>query len=215
MKKQFFLFALFCAALLTISCTEDKPYPSLISDFVCVQTDRAGSLQYLLTDEGTTYSVELSDSYTQKHDSLPTYAADSIYRVVAMYEPDVENNSCILYDISTIYSKAPFAPSEDIIPAYDPVFLQSIRKSGNYLNIILQLFSLNGKHHLGVLDTTEEGKAGIDLTLIHKSVDDVESYRQRIYMSIPLEKCDLSSGDTIRFHANLYNEGMKTWTFIY
>ena len=202
-------------ALISESCLEENTYPSLVSDFVCMQTDDDGTPLSLITDEGITYTVELTDTYIHNNDPLPSYVADTVYRVAAMFEPDTEESRCLLYDMTTIYSKVPVPLTGDMTPAYDPVYMQSIRKSGSYLNIIVQLLSLNGEHHLGVFDTTEEGAAGVDLTLLHKNVDDAESYRQSIYMSIPLEKYHLLKGDTVRFHANVYNEGMRCWEIVY
>lgn len=213
--SQIIRFVLAGIALLSESCLEENTYPSLVSDFVCMQTDGNGSPHSLITDEGATYTVELSDTYIRNNDPLPTYVADTVYRVAAMFEPDTEEGRCLLYDMTTIYSRVPVPLTGDMAPAYDPVYMQSIRKSGNYLNIIIQLLSLNGEHHLGVFDTTEEGATGMDLTLLHKNAGDAESYRQSIYMSIPLEKCHLLMGDTIRFHANVYNEGMRCWEIVY
>ncbi|MBO4589561.1 MAG: hypothetical protein J5698_01130 [Bacteroidaceae bacterium] len=210
-----YLLLFFFLGIVAASCEEDNTYPSLIYDFVCMQTDDDGNMKNLLTDNGHTYGIEFSDSYLDRHDSVPVFRPDSIYRVVAMYELKEEKDSCRLYDLVNIYSKVPTPPTDDMVLSYDPVFLQSIRRSGEYLNIIIQLYSLNKQHYLGVIDTTEEGKAGVDFTLIHKNVDDAEAYRQRVYMSLPLKPFGLHKGDTIRFHANLYDEGMKSWEFIY
>ena len=63
----------------------------------------------------------------------------------------------------------------------------------------------------------QKRKEGKEFTFYHKVIDDVESYRQRLYGSIPLQPFDreLQVGDTLRFVIKTYDEGMKRREFYF
>jgi uncharacterized protein len=63
----------------------------------------------------------------------------------------------------------------------------------------------------------QKRKEGKEFTFYHKVIDDVESYRQRLYGSIPLQPFDreLQMGDTLRFVIRTYDEGMKRSEFYF
>ena len=56
---------------------------------------------------------------------------------------------------------------------------------------------------------------GKEFTFYHRVIDDVESYRQKLYGSIPLApfKESLGQGDTLRFVVNTYDEGNTVHTY--
>ena len=56
---------------------------------------------------------------------------------------------------------------------------------------------------------------GKEFTFYHRVIDDVESYRQKLYGSIPLVpfKESLGQGDTLRFVVNTYDEGNTVYTY--
>ena len=84
------------------------------------------------------------------------------------------------------------------------------------MNIVIELKALDGRHSIGFVDTTSEGMQGKEITFYHNAHDDVESYRQKLYASIPLIPLreDLQQGDTLRFVINLYDEGITQWEFV-
>lgn len=83
--------------------------------------------------------------------------------------------------------------------------------------MVIEIKALDGKHSIGFVDTTPEGMKGKEFTFYHKVIDDVESYRQRLYGSIPLQPFDreLQVGDTLRFVIKTYDEGMKRSEFYF
>ena len=83
-----------------------------------------------------------------------------------------------------------------------------------YLNMVIELKALDGQHNIGFVDTTPKGMEGKEITFYHHSNDDVESYRQKLYSSIPLTPIALQKDDTLRFVINTYDEGIICQEFI-
>ena len=79
--------------------------------------------------------------------------------------------------------------------------------------------AIEGKEY-EVLDDVKEipgkGMQGKEFTLYHDSHNDVESYRQKLYASIPLApfKRDLQQGNILRIVINLYDKGVSQWEFV-
>ena len=84
-----------------------------------------------------------------------------------------------------------------------------------FLNMVLEIKALNGKHSVGYVDTTPEGMQGKEFTFYHEVISDVESYRQKLYGSIPLVPFSeqLQPGDTLRFVVNTYDKGNTSYEF--
>jgi hypothetical protein len=57
---------------------------------------------------------------------------------------------------------------------------------------------------------------GKEFTFYHRVISDVESYRQKLYGSIPLTPFgnELQQGDTLRFVINTYDEGVTQREFV-
>lgn len=58
------------------------------------------------------------------------------------------------------------------------------------------------------------GKATQRIQLFHSQEEDPEAYTREIFLSCPLNKLDLQSGDSIIFSINTY-EGIKVYTFMH
>lgn len=193
---------------------DDYRYPSVRTDFACIATDGKGRIEHLLLDDGSSYPVHLTQDFLKAYDDEPTYKRDTLYRLLSVYElvSTAQNDTIAdLYALGSIISQVPTPLREDEELHQDPVYLQSIWLSGGYLNFVLEVKALNGKHSIGFVDTTPEGMQGKEFTFYHRVVDDVESYRQKLYGSIPLAPFHdhLQQGDTLRFVVNTYDEGNK------
>ena len=215
--KRFLYLALPILALLC-SCedaADDYRYPSVITDYACLLTDATGQPERLRLDNGNTYPIALTDEYREAYTQLPTYKTDTTYRVISMYELGADSAAHI-YSMAQTISVAPTPLREGETLYQDPVYLQSIWLSGGYMNIVIELKALDGRHSIGFVDTTSEGMQGKEITFYHNAHDDVESYRQKLYASIPLIPLreDLQQGDTLRFVINLYDEGITQWEFV-
>lgn len=210
------LYLLIPILALLCSCedtTDDYRYPSVFTDYACFVTNNAGKIEQMRLDNGCTYPILFSDEYLEAHDREPIYKADTLYRVISVYELDAaaDDTTAYIYSIHSVISTVPTPLSANEKLHCDPVYLQSIWRSGGYLNMVIEIKALDGKHSVGYVDTTPEGMHGKEFTFYHQVISDVESYRQRLYGSIPLAPFNnvLQQGDTLRFVINTYDEGFK------
>ena len=190
-------------------------YPSVLTDYACLLTDATGQPEQLLLDNGNAYPIAFTDEYFEAYGGVPTYKNDTTYRVVSIYELD-QDNVAHIYSIAQTISIPPTPLKKGETLHQDPAYLQSCWLSGGYLNIVIELKALNGRHGIGFVDTTPETMKGKEITFYHDSNNDVESYRQKIYASIPLTllKDELQQGDTLRFSINTYDNGITLREFV-
>lgn len=213
-----FLYLAFPILALLCSCedaADSYRYPSVITDYACLLTDATGQPERLRLDNGNAYPIALTDEYREAYTQLPTYKTDTTYRVISMYELGADSVAHI-YSMAQTISMVPTPLREGETLYQDPVYLQSIWLSGGYMNIVIELKALDGRHSIGFVDTTSEGMQGKEITFYHNAYNDIESYRQKLYASIPLIPLreDLQQGDTLRFVINLYDEGITQWEFV-
>ena len=130
MKKCLYLLlpllALFC------SCEEssdDYRYPSVLTDYACLVTDASGQPETLLLDNGCAYDIEYSKEYLEAYPQLPSYKADTVYRVISVYELGTDNVAYI-YTLSKTISIVPTPLRDGEVLSQDPVYLQSCWISG-------------------------------------------------------------------------------------
>lgn len=215
------IYLLFPILILLCSCEDsddDYRYPSVRTDFTRIVTNSEGKIESLLLDAGNCYRVHLTKEFLDAFDDEPIYKRDTLYRFISVYElVSTEQSDTVadLYALGSIISSVPIRLPEGEELVQDPVYLQSIWLSGDYLNFVLEVKALNGKHSIAFIDTTPEEMHGKEFTLYHKVIDDVESYRQKLYGSIPLTpfKDSLRKGDTLRFVVNLYDKGNTVYTY--
>lgn len=204
---------LFAAALLSACGEEEYVYPDLITEMSCLKTDAEGFGTQIMTDEGKIW-------YLAKGNQPSDLTADSVYRVVSRFAPTGDSEATA-YSFWSVIAPLPKAESEYQDIKTDPVTLQSIWRSGDYLNMVLQVMVKDQEHKLSFIDNgiTEnaDGTRILTLTLFHDRNNDVEGFDQKCYLSVPLwhyqEK--LNKGDHIVFRLNTYKEGMTSRTFIY
>ena len=80
--------------------------------------------------------------------------------------------------------------------------------------MVIELKALDGLHSIGFVDTTPEGMKGKEITFHHYANKDIESYRQKLYSSIPLAPLTLQQGDTLRFVVKTYDEGLISREYV-
>ena len=82
--------------------------------------------------------------------------------------------------------------------------------------MVIELKALNGIHLIGFVDTTPKGMQGKEFTFYHDANGDIESYRRKLYASIPLASFagELQQGDTLRFVINTYDDGITQVEFV-
>ena len=210
LKRYFILFAV---VLLTACGEEEYVFPDLITEMSCLRTDSKGFGTQIITDEGTIWHLQEGS----RPDSL---TADSLYRVVSRFAP-VADSEAVAYSFWEVISPLPKPENEYGSIHMDPVSIQSIWRSGDYLNMVLQVKVKDQEHELSFIDngvvTNTDGSHTLTLSLFHDRKNDVEGFDQKFYLSVPLwhyqEK--LNKGDAIVFQLYTYKEGMTTRTFIY
>ena len=202
------------AALLFTSCGEEAyVYPDLITEMVCLKTNSHGFGTHFVTDEGHIWHL----SKDNQPDSL---TADTTYRVVSRYAP-LNETEAKAYSLYKTISTLPQKQSEYEAIHTDPVSIQSIWRSGDYLNMVLQIMVKDQKHELSFIEngitTNVEGTQTLTLTLYHNRKEDVEGFNEKHYLSIPLWHYQdiLNKGDQIVLHLNTYKEGMTSRNYTY
>lgn len=201
---------------LLAACGEDEyVYPDVLTEFVCLQTNEQGKGSLLITDTGKTW--EIPESQRPADNLTP----DSTYRVVSKYVPSTETGKADVYTLQSVVASLPKAEEEYEEIHTDAVSLQSIWRSGDYLNLILQVMVKDQAHRLGFVDhditVNENGTKTLTLTLFHDRNNDVEGFYRKAYLSVPLwhYQEQLTEGDLITFRLNTYEEGMTARTFTY
>ena len=184
---------------------DDYRYPSVITDYTCLHTNESGHPDQLRLDNGRSYPTAFAnEAYNEA-----TYKADTTYRIISAYELGADSIAYI-HSLAQTVSHIPTPLRSGETLHQDPAYLQSCWLSGGYLNMVIELKALNGQHSIGFIDTTPETMQGKEFTFYHRVISDVESYRQKLYGSIPLAPFSnaLQEGDTLRFVINTYDEGV-------
>lgn len=192
----------------------------MISTFIDVTTDANGTLQDLITDKGETLQI-------LNRDGLDGLTPDSTYRTVSIYEPKEMNAqgnaTALLYSCQLIIAVKPVTVDKlpDGIAKTDPLDIQSVWKSGNYLNLILLPMAKEKSHifHFmedGITDN-EDGSRTLHLTLYHNQNGDYEAFTRKSYLSIPLWAYEgrLAQGDRVILRINTYEKGFVSYEFTY
>lgn len=200
--------------MLFSACGEDEyVYPDMLTEMACLQTDAQGYGHQLITDNGKTWAIPQN----QQPNKL---TADSLYRVISKFAPH-DNGEISVYALQSVKAPLPKVASEFPVIYTDPISIQSIWQSGEYLNLILQVMVKDQEHEFGFIDngitTDANGVQTLSLTLFHNRNNDVEGFYRKVYLSVPLwhYKEILNQGDVIEFHLNTYEEGMTHRIYTY
>ena len=205
---------LLLATLLFASCGEEEyVYPDLVTEMVCLETDAHGYGTHFITDEGYVWHLQKGN---QPNELTP----DSIYRVVSRYAP-INETEAQAYSFYKTISSLPKPESEYTAIHTDPVSIRSIWRSGDYLNMVLQLRVKDQEHELSFIENgikeNADGTQTLTLTLFHDRKNDVEGFDEKYYLSIPLwpYQGKLNKGDQIVLQLNTYQEGMTSRNYTY
>lgn len=219
MKQVIVMALLFCIFLCEGCKEEDYVYPSVVTEFIGAQTNNDGTISQLVADDGTIYSV-------LQRDGLGGLVADTLYRTISIYEPITQENGkgnvAQLYSCQLVLSVNPL-PASDFKGNIktDPVDIQSIWLSGEYLNMILlvQYKELSHLYHFvdEGITSDQSGTQTLNLRLFHDRNNDYEAFTKQVYLSVPLKNYLqlLRKGDKIRFNLNTYKEGKTYREFDY
>ncbi len=219
MKQVIVMALLFCIFLCEGCKEEDYVYPNVVTEFIGAQTNNDGTISQLVADDGTIYSV-------LQRDGLGGLVADTLYRTISIYEPIAQENGkgnvAQLYSCQLVLSVNPL-PASDFKGNIktDPVDIQSIWLSGEYLNMILlvQYKELSHLYHFvdEGITSDQSGTQTLNLRLFHDRNNDYEAFTKQVYLSVPLKNyLQLQrKGDKIRFNLNTYKEGETYREFDY
>ena len=214
MKRFLKQYSILLAALLFTSCGEEEyVFPDLVTEMVCLKTDANGYGTHFITDEGHTWHLK-------KENQPDSLTADSTYRVVSRYAPlnDTEAKAYSFYKTISSHPKLENIYKEIFT---DPVSIQSIWRSGEYLNMVLLISSKDQEHELSFIENgiarNDDGTKTLTLTLFHNRKGDIEGFNEKYYLSIPLWHYQgvLDKGDSIILQLNTYEEGMTSRSYIY
>ena len=207
-------YSILFVALFFTSCGEEEyVFPDLVTEMVCLKTDNHGYGTHFVTDEGHVWHLAKGN----QPDSL---TADSTYRVVSRYAP-LNDTDAKAYSFYKTISTLPRKQDEFASIHTDPVSIQSIWRSGNYLNMVLQIMVKDQKHELSFIEEgitlNADNTQTLTLTLFHNRKGDIEGYNEKYYLSIPLwhYQGKLNKGDQIVLSLNTYKEGMTSRTYTY
>lgn len=195
-------------------CKEEDEYvyPPAISEILCARTDSYGQITYLLPDKG-------EPLYIENTDKIAPLLPDTVYRMISIYEvKDPDKPSVHVYTIQKVLSPDPIQ-RESLLDGMkmDPVNVQSVWRSGDYINMILLIKAQNGgKHSFHFIENCFPTDR-FEFLLYHDQGGDVEAYTQLAYLSIPLRqyKNTLSPGDEILVTINTFDEGLKRYWLTY
>lgn len=216
------IFRLFIILLCMLSlgaCKEEYTYPNVFTELAEVQTDASGGLKVLTTDRGAAFTVGNFASTTK-------FTPDSLYRMLTVFEPiPGQVNTLFVHSARPVFSELPKPADsfEDGIQT-DPVDIQSIWRSGNYLNMILRIQTKDKPHKFHFVDqgiypyngqnnqdtpANEENKKVLELIFYHDRGDDFEAFTTKYCFSIPLYPYEgmMKKGDIVRLQLNTYKEG--------
>ena len=207
-------YSILFVALFFTSCGEEEyVFPDLVTEMVCLKTDNHGYGTHFVTDEGHVWHLAKGN----QPDSL---TADSTYRVVSRYAP-LNDTDAKAYSFYKTISTLPRKQDEFASIHTDPVSIQSIWRSGNYLNMVLQIMVKDQKHELSFIEEgitlNADNTQTLTLTLFHNRKGDIEGYNEKYYLSIPLwhYQGKLNKGDQIVLNLNTYKEGRTSRTYTY
>ena len=214
MKKLLKTICIFLSAVLLSACgKEDYVYPNLITEMVCLKTDGNGIGTQIITDQGIVWHL-------QKDNRPESLTADSTYRIISRFAP-LNESEAQAYAFWKVIAPLPKPEKEYETIHTDPVSIQSIWQSDDYLNMVLHIKVKDQEHELSFIENgitaNTDGTQNLMLTLFHNRKGDVEGFDQKFYLSVPLwhYQDKLNKGDQIVFQLNTYQEGMTSRTFIY
>ena len=218
MRKGFYIIILGCIVTFS-SCKKDEyVYPSVLTELVDIKTNSSGKLSYIQSDNGDMYQI-------MERSGLEGFTPDSTYRALSIFEPGESSNDFFtakVYSCQFVISVIP-SPADKFDKGIktDPLDIDRIWSSGNYINMVLDIMAKDKTHVLNFVDNgitnNADGSKTLDITVYHDQNGDYEAYTKKAYASIPLwpYRRILAEGDRIIVHINTFKEGNTTREFHY
>jgi len=197
--KLIYTIIILLLALSACSKSDDYVYPSVLLDFMKATADSTGAVTTLTSDKGLVYHVVANISGV-------TFAKDTSQRIVTYYQIYKKATADSIGSVG-VYSLLKIICSTPRIGNYvwskDPVTVQSIWRSGDYINLALGIKMQNGSHLMAFLqsgDTVINNKHVITVKVSHNKNGDYEAYTKVTYLSIPLSSYETlyPSGFTLK-----------------
>lgn len=176
------LFPLLAGCALLSACSDDaSPMPSYREDLVCLHTDATGVIGEMRCDDGQTYRVS-----NVKGGLRP----DSTYRALALFTHESGSDAVWLTDYATLLAPEPRRFQGSV--KRDPLSVVACWKSGEYVNLRLQVKGSNGvAHYFGFHEadvrTNPAGGKTLGIQLVHNQNNDPLYYSRETYLSLPLD----------------------------
>ena len=186
-------FMLLCVAILGISigCSDNKDstYPSVVLEFLTVQTSSTGEMKTALLDSGEKYDILQDES---EFKSSP----DTTLRMVAYYDKEFADGKKGVHIYGATQAVSPIPKpldkfEDDIFT--DPVNLISLWQGFYYINLIVEVKMQAKKHRFHFIERQntidlQTKTRSVDLQIYHDSQNDLPAYSSRGYLSIPMEQ---------------------------
>ena len=173
-------------------------YPNIITEFAMIQTDDAGRLAELTTDDERTYTIA---------NPQDGYKKNVRYRVVCGFVPDGE--TATLYHATGAYL---LRDSTQLAYEPDPIKVTSVWQSGRYINMHLSPLTQGGTQYWGYRIDSISGNT-THISLHHRQNGDPLSYTQTVYASIAVDSLEtVSVGDNLSLHIKTFKDE-QVWTF--
>ena len=189
----------FLLLIFLVSCGNDSDfYPNVVTEFAMVETDDAGGLSTLITDDETTYVIT---------NQLEGYDKDTCYRAVCGFVPD--GRKATLYNATGAY----LLRDSTLLPHKpDSLKVVSVWQSGHFINMQLSPLTQGGVQYWGYRRDSIRGRMN-HLSLHHRQNGDPLSYTQTVYASLPLDSLKtIPAGDSIALHIATF-KGDRVWKF--
>lgn len=202
MKHRLNIILLLCIILMGGCKEEEYVYPNVLTEFADIKSNSSGKLSEIISDNGSKYTIS-------ERGGLEGFTPDSIYRTLSVFEPD-NNNNATLYSCQLVLSMKP-QPVDFFKNGIktDPLDIQRIWRSGNYINMVLTIQGKDKPHAFHfVYNGIENGL--LSITIYHDQNNDYMAFGKDVYLSIPLWQYEesMKKGDKIRININTFKEGM-------
>lgn len=213
-RTGFNIFILLFCMMFIASCKEEEyVYPSVLTEFVDIQTNGNGKLNNIITDNGKSY-------YIRQRSDLEGFTADSIYRTLSVYLPENGSEYATLYSCQFVLSMKP-TPRQDFKTEIktDPLDIERIWQSGKYINMVLTVQAKDKGHGFNFIEEgieeNSDGSKTLSITLFHNQNDDYKAFSRNVYLSVPLWAYNglLHNGDKVEIRINTFEEGVTSRIF--
>jgi hypothetical protein len=178
--------------------------------FMDMMTNGSGQTYKAVNDEGETLSVI---------NPIGGLTNDTTYRFFVVLVR--EGNSIRLSSYSHTISGKPFKMEEGETAITDPVTVQSIWKTSNYINATFLIQEKTEQHVMGFIDkgvtTNNQGTRIARIQLYHDNSSDAEAFTATAYASLPLwaYRDRLERGrDSVYFIVNT-TDSLAIYPFLY